>query len=328
MQGPVWSAAIFGRNEAATLEPCLAALAVAGRGLALEVAVMLNGCTDDSPAIACRALERLGLSGAVCQIPFADKSNAINVWLHRLAPVAETYVCVDAYAAVAPDALRRLGNALRETPGALAAAAMPSTGPSAARLRQAMLQHPGLHGSLFALRGSFVMRLRQAGFRLPVGLYRGDGLIGAMVMHDLNAPGTAWDTSRIALVPEATWATPQLRPWRPSDLRRLLRRRVRQARGRLESGAFGEAIYGAGFGALPTDANRMIADWVAADPASRTPRPWRDPAGWIALRELLRAPPIDPASLEPRILARFPAQAAVGTAQPRAAAPPPCAHMA
>ena len=114
MSAPFWSVAVFGRNEAPTLGSCLAALAAAGRGINLEVAVMLNGCTDDSTLVARRAMERLGLHGLVCSIPFADKSNAINAWLHDLAPAADTYVCVDAYAMVAPDALQQLGAALAD----------------------------------------------------------------------------------------------------------------------------------------------------------------------------------------------------------------------
>ncbi len=309
MSAPFWSVAVFGRNEAPTLGSCLAALAAAGRGINLEVAVMLNGCTDDSTLVARRAMERLGLHGLVCSIPFADKSNAINAWLHDLAPAADTYVCVDAYAMVAPDALQQLGAALAAAPTALAAAAMPSTGRSAQHLRQTMRQYSGLHGSLFALRGGFVARLRAAGLRLPVGLYRGDGLLGAIVLHDLDAVGTARNDERIALVPKATWATPRLRPWRPADLVRYLRRQVRQARGRLESAAIREVIYRAGFAGLPADANRMIAEWAAADPRSRAPRFWRDPLGWLALRQARHATPPDPRSLVPEILARFPAAA-------------------
>lgn len=325
VQRPAWSAAIFGRNEAPTIDSCLAALAGAAHGLDIEVAVMLNGCTDDSAAIACRAMQRLRLSGLVCTIPFADKSNAINAWLHRIAPAAETYVCIDAYAAIRPDALRLLGAALDATPHALAAAAMPSTGPSAARLRRDMERHHGLHGSLFALRGDFVARLRVAGLRLPVGLYRGDGLLGAMVLQDLDGVGNAWDESRIVLVPGASWATPPLRPWRPTDLRRALRRQVRQARGRLESAAIRDTVHRAGFAGLPDDANRMIADWVAGDPAARAPRPYAAPLGWLALREARAAAPPDPARLQPTEVARFPrpAQSGAGPAPAAGPAAPP-----
>ncbi|WP_439596822.1 hypothetical protein [Falsiroseomonas sp.] len=303
-----WSVAVFGRNEAARIGACLRAIARAGReagpDVALHVTVLLNGTTDGSPALAATALRAAGLEGAVYEVPHPDKSHALNLFLHALRPPAALYVCIDAYAEIWPDSLNRLAARLERQPEALAAAAVPSSGRSAAALRQGMLRHSGLHGSLFALRAAFVERLAAAGLRLPVGLYRGDGLLGSFLLHDLDAAQGGWEGWRIAVEPAASWTTPRWQPWRWQDLRRHLHRLVRQGRGRLESAALRSLIYAEGFAGLPADADAMLRDWIAADPRARRPRPWRDPFAWLALARLRHAAPPCPDSLRPRLVLR------------------------
>jgi hypothetical protein len=300
-----WSIAVFGRNEAGSIGDCLRAIARAGQGHAPHVTVLLNGTTDGSQALAGEALRAEGLAGCVYDIPHGDKAHAVNLFLHELRPRAGTYFCVDAYARVRPDALRLLAASLERQPKALAAAAVPSTGRSAPALRRMMQEHSGLHGSLFALRGDFVDRLVAAGLRLPLGLYRGDGLLGAFVLHDLDAQHGGWDTGRIALTPEASWTTPEWQPWRWRDLRRQVRRMVQQGRGRLESAAIRSIIYdGGGFTGLPPQADAMVLDWIAADPAARIPAARRDPFARIALARLRQAAPPSPDALRPRLVMR------------------------
>lgn len=302
-----WSIAVFARNERPSLARCLPALAAATQGLHARVLLILNGTTDGADEEAPGLMRAAGLHGQVWSIPHADKSNAINQYLHRLRPAAGMHVFVDAYAAVAPDALRRLGARLAAEPLAMAAAAVPSSGRSAAALRADMLAYPGLHGSLFALRGSFVERLAASGLRLPVGLYRGDGLLGAFLMHDLDSTGTPWRPPRVAVETDATWSLRPLRPWHPADLRRHWRRLVQQGRGRLESGAIRNTIYpgrlgSGGFGALPDSADHLILDWLAAMPEA-VPSPLRDPFAAMALRRIRRTAPPASAGLEPRLVA-------------------------
>lgn len=295
-----WSAAVFGRNEAASIATCLTALARAGEGAALEVTVLLNGTTDDSARRALDALAKAGQRGRVYAIPQGDKANAFNQFVHQLRPAAPMHVFVDAYAAVQPQSLRRLHAALEANPMAQAAAALPSAGRSAARLRADMLEYGGLHGSLFALREDFLARMVEGGLRLPLGLYRGDGLLGCLVLHDLDATGGGWRRERLALVPEASWSAPTLQPWRWRDWRRQWRRLVQQARGRLQWAALREDIYPGGFTALPEDADARVVRWVAADPRARAPNPWRDPFAALALAEMRR--PAPRAGLAPRLI--------------------------
>lgn len=302
-----WSVVIFARDEAASLGRCFEALSAALAGARAEVTLVLNGTSDGSEAVAPGLMRAAGLRGRVWSIPHADKSNAINQYLHRLRPAAEMHVFLDAYAAVKPDALRRLAARMAAEPLARAVAAVPSSGRSAAALRAGMLQLPGLHGSLFALRGSFVERIAAAGLRLPVGLYRGDGLIGSFAMHDLDPVSSPWRPPHIAVEGEATWLLRPLRPWHPADLRRQFRRLVQQGRGRLESAAIRATIYPGklgrgGFDSIPASGEQLILNFLAATPEA-VPDPLRDPFGAIALRRIRRAVPPAAEALEPRLVA-------------------------
>ena len=129
-----------------------------------------------------------------------------------------------------------------------------------------MLANPALHGSLHALRGDFVERIAARGLELPAGLYRGDGLLGSMVMHDLDAAANPWNPTRIAVAAGASWQVRPLSPLRPADLRRYWNRRIQQARGRLEDAALREAIYRDGFANLPRYADAMLLEWLASNP--------------------------------------------------------------
>ena len=262
-----WSIAVFARNEAASLAPCLEAIYAALGGRCAAVTLVLNGCTDGSAALAVALAARAPVPVQVWQIGFADKANAWNQFIHALRPAARHYAFVDAYARVQPGALAALQAALQAAPEANAAAAVPSCGRSAAATRAAMLARPALHGSLHALRGSFVDRLAAAGQRLPVGLYRGDGLLGSLLMHDLNAAANPWNPARIAVADGASWVTSPLSPLRPADLKRYWNRRIQQARGRLEDAALRQAIYRDGFAGLPRHADAMLLEWLATNPA-------------------------------------------------------------
>nr|WP_314071103.1 hypothetical protein [uncultured Roseococcus sp.] len=299
--------AVFARNEAERIGPCLRALARCEAAPRLHVTLLLNGTTDGSAAVAERVMEKEGLAGAIYDIAYGDKSHAMNLFLHQLRPSAAHYAMIDGYAEVEPPALDRLAAALRRRPDALAAAAVPRTGRSAVALRQQMLDYPGLHGSLFMLRGEFVERLVAAGIRLPRNLYRGDGLIGSLVMHDLDALGGGWVTERVVVEGEASWTVPPAAPWRCRDVRRVARRMLQQGRGRLQTAALRELIYAGGFPSLPEDADRMVLDWIAADPEARTPALQRDPFARLALALMRQARPEPlPSELEPRLLAARP----------------------
>jgi hypothetical protein len=275
----LWSIVVIARNEASRLTGCLEHITREVAGADACVTVILNGCSDDSRERVGHFAQAAKLPVAAYEIGFADKSNAWNQYIHVLAPIATRHVFVDGYAWVVPGALKAFAEALDASDHVHAATGVPSAGRSAAVQRRTLRDQGGLHGSLHVLCDGFVERIRAAGLRLPVGLYRGDGLIGSFCMHDIDVT-TPWDKTRVAVVEAATWGLP---PPMIGDLPRILRRRINQARGRLENAAIRAAIYPGGYAALPRYADDMILDYLAGAEPGTIPG---DIATRIAVRRL------------------------------------------
>jgi hypothetical protein len=197
----------------------------------------------------------------VFRVAHSDKSNAWNQYVHTLRIEAAVHFFVDAYAYVKPGSFRALADAVTKS-GVNAATAVPGSGRSREQITASMRENGGLHGSLHALSGEFLARVRERSVRLPLDLYRGDGLIGAMAAYDLEPQLRGYSRSRIAIVETAAWSFDPLRFWRWRDIRRVLRRRMRQIRGDYESEAFKRIVKTFGFEALPLLADDMISEFI------------------------------------------------------------------
>lgn len=265
-----YAIAVVCRNEAESIGKCLDALRDETDPIEASVDIFVNGSTDATEAIAVAAAPRFRYPARVHRIAFADKSNAINQFLHRIAGEADTYLFVDGYAEITPGSLAALGRCLSADGRATAATALPSIGRSAALLRQQMIERHDLHGTLFALKGDLVERIRQQGYSLPVGLYRGDGLLGSMIRHDLDPLRNEWDPARIAVCAEASWRVRAPSPLRLSDYRRHFNRLVQQARGRIESAAIKDIVYEKGYSGLPRYADDMLCAWLERHPSGHS----------------------------------------------------------
>jgi glycosyltransferase involved in cell wall biosynthesis len=303
---PRWTIAVFAMNEAATIAACLESLDANCAGVPARILLLLNGSTDGTRAVA----EGLRLRHATLEIHagrVADKSNAINEYVHRLRDPGALAFFADGYVTAHAGALAAIERALAAHPHAHVASAVPMSGRSAPAMRAQLLKGGGISGNLFACTAGFLDRLVAAGLRLPLFLYRGDGLIGSMAAHDLDAMGTPWDDSRLIGVADATYEFRPLSPFRWRDVQRQLRREVRQARGALESAAVKAVIYQGGYAALPRDADTLLRDFVAANglpPAGLKARILRH----LALKDLRAAPPPpdDPRFAFERVLVRSP----------------------
>ena len=259
------SVTVFCQNEAARIGPCLASIAQAGRGCRLYITVIANGSRDRSIACAAETLAAEKLAGRIYGIAYGDKSNAINHSFYALRQNAQLHVFVDAYAIIAPESLTGFAAVLSGHKDAVAATGVAGNGRTMQAATEETLRDGGrLHGQLHAFRPAFLDRLTSAGLRLPIGLYRGDGLLGSMACHDLDALHTPWDGHRIKGTMEAVYEIPRLSPWRPGDVARQFRRKVRQMRGRLENAAIRSIIYERGFAALPQHADEMIRAFLSA----------------------------------------------------------------
>ncbi len=291
--------AVYAVNEAATIAACVRSVDQACAGRVGHISVLLNGSTDRSADI----LTSMRLSHAamtIYRIPIADKANAVNQYFYALRRAADVYFGVDAYTTISQGALRAMAAALAGDKRALIASAVPVSGRSAASVAANTMKGGMVNGQFHGLRPDFIDRLVAAGYRLPLQIYRGDGLLGSMAAHDLDAVNTPWDHARVIGVAEATFALTPLSVFKWRDIRRQYQREIRQARGRMENAAIKSLIYAQGYGALPENANEMIRAWLKTNRPA--PNGMRDQYFTrMALRQLEAAATIK--AMKPEIVA-------------------------
>ena len=291
-----WHVGVFCHNEAARIAACLDSIANAASGKAVITTIVCNGTTDGSAEVARQAAERAGLAYTIVGIAHGDKSNAINQFIYALDRPARFVCCVDAFVRVGPRTLQAFEDAYARYPAALILSSLALSGRTEPERTRRILESGGeTTGQLYAPRTGFLERIRRAGFRLPVDLYRGDGLLGGMAAHDLDPVANAWDNGRVVGVEDATYAFDPL-TLSPADLRRQIHRRVRQMRGRLENAGIRSMLANGGFGALPPQADGIIA-WLL-ETSGVPPTAWLDrPFMALAIRRSRRHRPVDAARL-------------------------------
>jgi hypothetical protein len=306
-----WSVAIVASREAiATLAASIDAAIRAASGVSTMIDVIVNG----NPSLAQEAAGYVqslshrssNISLRVWSITTGDKAHAVNCYLHEIYPGAELAYFVDGYAQVLLDAFRLMSEGMAERPNALAISGVPTMGRTARSLGQQMVQEGGGHGTLHALRRDVCLRLRESGFRLPLGLYRVDGLLFAVLAFDLDPACNGWDLTRSLVHPRASWTFRPLRWWRPTDLRTYWKRMQRQAQGTLENLAIREhlAVRQQSPASLPATAQKLVADWLTESPAMARKTFLRQPLCLLAARRLRQPRDWPPADMRPQLLAQ------------------------
>ena len=288
-----WDIAVYVLNEERRLRDCLVRVAASIVGSNSRIVVLLNGSRDGSIDVACKAA-RDGLPIEIHRIEAGDKSNTINQFLHHIRRPSRAVGAVDGYAYIGPRSFPAMLARLDERPDVMATTGVCLNGRTMKLATQATLTKGGqLHGQLHGLRGSFVDRMVARGIRLPVGTYWGDGLLCSMAAHDLDAISQPWVDQRVSGVADATYTIPELSVFKPGDVRRHLRRRVRQMTGRLQTAAIKDLIYRKGYNALPAHADDMVRTYLLTHP----PPPMHGLDRWfqhLALRNLRTTAPLGP----------------------------------
>jgi len=305
-----WSAAIVSARETiATLAASIDAVIRASSGTRTQIDVIVNGNHRLAKEAAEHAHSLAGMNPPIdlriWAITTGDKANALNQYIHEIYSGSEIAFFVDGYAQVAPDAFRLMAAGLAERPDALAISGIPTVGRTARTQAQRMIRGGGGHGTLNALRGSVCLQLREINFRLPLGLYRVDGLLFAVLAFNLDPACNSWDLSRLLVDPSVTWSFRPLTLWRLSDLQSYAKRLLRQAQGLLENQAFRQhlAIERKPVAALPRSAAELINSWLAASPARALSTLLRQPLSLFAARRLRQPQDWADADLSPEMIA-------------------------
>lgn len=193
---------VFAHNEERRLPRCLGALDAAAGGLPYAAHIMVNGSRDESERIARRAADA-NPSLSVHILSVADKANAWNHFMARLARDRTTLVFVDGDVAPTQGAFAALAGALANNRRALAAAALPASGRSRRRWRERLTREHYLSGNLYALSGAARRAWIASGLALPFGAKGEDGLLSYLLLTDLMGGPDNGARERIVICPDA-----------------------------------------------------------------------------------------------------------------------------
>lgn len=255
------------RESVATLTDVVHATVIAaGPGSCIDVLVNGNRALATGLAAALeqnRPEPESGIAVNVWYLELGDKAQTLNTIIHTLRRNANLFYFLDGYAQPNHDALDLLENALNAGSDALAATGVPSVGRSARQQGLAMRTTGGLHGNLFVLSKPAMDEIRQREFRLPMGLYRVDSLLGAVLNFNFDPAKHPWTPSRIVVAPEASWSFTPLSIWKLRDLQTHFKRVWRQTTGSLENMAVKDHLVRQRRPAeqLPATARELVMDW-------------------------------------------------------------------
>ncbi|MGB3472659.1 MAG: glycosyltransferase [Erythrobacter sp.] len=268
---------VLAHNEERRIARCLASLPLRDAGIYVHVVV--NGSTDRTAEI---AREFAGVQ--VHEYKQGGKSRSWNRFVLDEVDPAGAYILVDGDAEITPGSIDALIEALDVNPHANAVAGMPRNGRGANAYRAAMIRDNGLFGDLYALRGSFVERMRASGIRLPDDLIGDDSLIGALAKTDL-ANEDDWRDDRVVVCEGAGFLCEPTRVSLGSlsgQYTRMVNYSVRHHQNRIVT----QIMRGPGPTALPRTLASQYGEWLPQFSERRHPVWW-----WIdrqALRRMRR----------------------------------------
>lgn len=217
-----------------------------------------------------------------------DKGHTWNQFLQIINPGAEITFFIDGYVEVRADAFALIDSGLRHNRKSIAATGLPTSGRSAPALRRNMLRWGGMHGNLFAVRGSVLATLAQRGFRLPLGVYRNDSLLASVFNYNLSPGDFDVDTSRVLIQQDATWDVAEhSQPlWKKVNVQ--IKRMLRQGQGDLENAALQDHFNKRRLRpeTLPHTSAELVIAWVEANLKHFRKMCLTRPLTWYAYRKI------------------------------------------
>lgn len=250
--------AIFARNEASNIEAAVrSVLACLDNDEVADarIHVLINGCTDTTAEVV-RGLQQELPQVVPVELPFGDKCNAWNTYVHRLLdPGQPAHFFMDGDVRVTPGSIGVMQRVLDEQPRATAVAGFPHTGRNREKLSRQLVEFRNIFGNLYAARTDHLLRFRDLGLRLPLGACGNDHLITRLMKSDFDATGRLRH-ERVAYHADAGYNFRSLSPARLRDIRIYLKRRVTYALRHAQLVRIGE---------LPVDRLPLTADETNRD---------------------------------------------------------------
>ena len=242
---------ILAHNEANNIIACLESVNSDAGDPTFPITVVENGSSDDTARLVA-AYAKNHPNVSLISLSLGDKCNAWNHFIFTTEWRGEVCIFLDGDCRLLPGSLNALAHCLSQDSQALAATAFPISGRNVQALRRSIQADHGLVGGLYALKGPFLDRMREAGMRLPVGMVGDDSLIAALAKWNLSPFQTGWVNEHIVLCAKAEFSFDSVPMHSLQGMLSYWRRCVRYGRRKYEMKMLRKTIsLGGGLQALP-----------------------------------------------------------------------------
>lgn len=205
--------------------------------------LIANGCTDNTVLVASATKEKLGFSSMhIKQISLGDKCNAWNTYVHeyshehphKKSDNIETHFFTDADVRFSDQCFVKMSHRLTSSePNTVVIAGMPLSGRNNAFYHELVTQRACFFGNLYGMRLSFIQRIKDTGFRLPIGLNWIDSFLTKAVNTDLSF-GKHNLPNRTTWIESVGYNFDSLRFWKREDITLYLNRIARYELGKIQ----------------------------------------------------------------------------------------------
>lgn len=225
----------------------------------------------------------------VWSTPLGGKAHAWNQYVHLVWPGTTMAFFVDGYARISQNALELLAQGMATAADAIAGTGLPTSGRTASKLRDVTLREGGFHGNFFAINESAMLELRRRHFRLPLGLYGFDTLLGGILGFGLDPAKNSWDAKKFIFVhPDVTWTIDEKKWWHYSAVKTQAKRILNNALRKLVIGATKSHLAKQKLPVeqVPRTIEDFVLGWATKNPDEMKKIVRKSPLSLLAMRKL------------------------------------------
>jgi glycosyltransferase involved in cell wall biosynthesis len=209
--------------------------------------LIANGCTDNTVSVASATKDRLGFDSMhIKQITLGDKCNAWNTYVHeyshehshehphKRSDYIETHFFTDADVRFSDQCFVKMSHHLASSESdTVVIAGMPLSGRNNAFYYELVTQRACFFGNLYGMRQSFIQRIKETEFRLPIGLNWIDSFLTKAVNTDLTF-GKDNLPNRTTWIESVGYQFDSLTFWKQDDIKLYFNRIARYELGKIQ----------------------------------------------------------------------------------------------
>jgi len=172
MNGLKYNIVMFAYNEQDNIETSITSVFNSTDEYLHRFYVIANGCTDNTVSVANAVKQKLNFNElTVHEIELGDKCNAWNTYVHELADEVAVHFFVDADVRFSSDCFPKMAEKLHASPEqTVIIAGMPLSGRNLDFYRSLVIERACFFGNLYGMKWSYIKRIREKPFYLPIGL--------------------------------------------------------------------------------------------------------------------------------------------------------------